>query len=175
MEYAIFDGLWEAENENRTELEEHPFLDYLWAVKPEFGIGRIDPIERSAQKVKSGLIIGITEASFSLRGELLLERIEELGVTRMEFRNDLVATRLEEEEHEALELLVSRLGGVEVGENSVTSGEFSGRHESAGEHIFLLDLGDVEENREAFSVEQGDDLWVGSYEWSGRHVGAENC
>ncbi|KAI9094288.1 hypothetical protein K1719_026870 [Acacia pycnantha] len=36
-----------------------------------------------------------------------------LSLNNMEFKNDLVTTRLEEEEHEVLELLVSRLGGVE--------------------------------------------------------------
>lgn len=65
-------------------------------------------------------------------------------------------------------------GGVEVGKDSVPSGEFSGGHEGAGEDVFLLHLGDVEENREAFSVEQNDDVWVGGNERSRWHVGAEH-
>lgn len=79
------------------------------------------------------MIIGITEISFPFLCKLVLECVEELGVARMKLGDDLVATRLEKEEHEALELFVFGLGGVEVGEDSVASGEFRGRHESAGE------------------------------------------
>lgn len=63
---------------------------------------------------------------------------------------------------------------VEIGESPVTAGELSGGHESTSEEIFLLDERVVEENREAGSVEEGDDAGVGGDERARWHVDPEH-
>ena len=78
------------------------------------------------------------------------------------------------EEHELLKLGVVGLGWIKVGGDVVAAGEFSGGHESAGEEVFLLDFGDVEEDGDALAVEQNDDVRVGRNESTGWHVGFEN-
>lgn len=92
----------------------------------------------------------------------------------MKLGDDVAASGFEEEEQEALELFVSGFGGVQVGEDSVTAGELGGGHEGAGEDVTLFDFADVEKDREAFGVEQNDDVWIGGDEGAGGHVGAEH-
>lgn len=65
-------------------------------------------------------------------------------------------------------------GGVEVRKDSVTAGEFGGRHEGSSEDVFFLDLRVVEEDGETFGIEENDDVWVGGEEGARGHVGAED-
>jgi len=171
---GFFQKLGEAQPEDRAQLEENPFLNYLWAVAAQFGVGGVGGEERPGEEVERGLVVGVAEAGFSGFGEVGLELVEEVFVGGVELRDDVVASGLEEEEDELLEEGVFGFGGVEVGEDSVTAGEVGGGHVGSGENIFFLDLGGVEEDGEALSVEENDDVWFEGDEGTRRHVGAED-
>jgi hypothetical protein len=105
----------EAKTELRGELKEDPFSNQAWPVEPELGLYWVHVVERTSQEVKSGLITGVSKNGFSFGCQLVLEALEELRIAGMEVGYDLVATGFEEEEEEALELVVARLPVSSVG------------------------------------------------------------
>nr|GMD48154.1 hypothetical protein Iba_chr10fCG3680 [Ipomoea batatas] len=66
------------------------------------------------------------------------------------------------------------LGGVEEREDTVSAGEFSGRHVCTFEDIPLLHPGNVEQDWEANRIKQNHNLGVFGYERTGRHVTSEH-
>ncbi|PON88966.1 hypothetical protein TorRG33x02_151950 [Trema orientale] len=153
MDHQVFNQFGKTQNENGMKIEEYPFLDQLWAVGSELGFGWVRPVQSPAQKVKRGLIVGIAEVGLSFSGELTLQALEKLRISGMKLRDHLIATSLEHEEEEALELGVLRLRRVEIRQDSVPAGELSGGHKGPCKKVLLLNLADVKQDRETLPVE----------------------
>ncbi|XP_014499290.1 uncharacterized protein LOC106760366 [Vigna radiata var. radiata] len=60
-----------------AQLEENPFLHYLWAVATQFGEGGVGGEEGRGEEVERGLVVGVAEADFADFEEVALFRWEE--------------------------------------------------------------------------------------------------
>lgn len=66
------------------------------------------------------------------------------------------------------------LGGVEVREDSVATGEVEGGRESPREDVFFEDFGGVKKGGEALAIQQNNDLRVRRDQRPRWHVDSEN-
>lgn len=77
-------------------------------------------------------------------------------------------------EHEIFELFMVGLRWVEVGENSIATGEVKRRRKSTSKNVLLFNFGGVEKGRETLAVKQNDDVRVRGDERSRWHIDFKN-
>jgi hypothetical protein len=91
---------------------------------------------------------------------LILELEKEVGqVPSKEWYNSVFASG-ELGQEPVLESCMVRLGGVEITANAIATIEGGGGLVSSNKCVSFVDFGIVQENREAFGVEESDDLRV---------------